>query len=172
LEWITIPPEIVEKRGLRPGDEIAIVEAVEGLLVYQTGIDERTLEWWSTRSDEDRKVVEVEARRYEGLSDAARGDLERRGPIPSRFVASAPSTSWTISIVKRWRSKLTSICHTEWIWNSRFRLNARQRKRIFPDMKKGFSYSLSAITPKTSSKVCLRESPMRSGTTRTSTRKC
>ncbi len=31
---ITIPSELVEKRGLHPGDELALVESAEGLLVY------------------------------------------------------------------------------------------------------------------------------------------
>ena len=35
---IIIPPHILERRGLRPGDELTLVEAVEGLLVY---IDEK-----------------------------------------------------------------------------------------------------------------------------------
>lgn len=69
---ITIPPEIVEKRGLRPGDELALVEAAEGLLVYQNGVDAKTFEWWTSLSDEDRRVAEAEARHYESLSDAER----------------------------------------------------------------------------------------------------
>jgi AbrB family looped-hinge helix DNA binding protein len=66
---ITIPPEIIEKRGLRPGDEIALVESAEGLLVYQGGIDEKTSVWWAHLDDEARRVAEAEARRYESLSE-------------------------------------------------------------------------------------------------------
>lgn len=39
---LTIPPHVLERRGLRPGDELALVEAAEGLLVYQSGVDERS----------------------------------------------------------------------------------------------------------------------------------
>ena len=39
---ITIPPEVIQKRGLHPGDELALVEAPEGLLVYQGGVDSKT----------------------------------------------------------------------------------------------------------------------------------
>ena len=66
---ITIPPEIIEKRGLRPGDEIALVESAEGLLVYQGGVDEKTLAWWANLDDEERRLAQVEARRYESLSE-------------------------------------------------------------------------------------------------------
>ena len=38
---IVIPPEVIQKRGLHPGDELTLVEAAEGLLVYQGGVDEK-----------------------------------------------------------------------------------------------------------------------------------
>ena len=50
---ITIPPEVIRKRGLRPGDELALVEAAEGLLVYQGGVDTQTLAWWRNLSTDD-----------------------------------------------------------------------------------------------------------------------
>jgi len=31
---IIIPSEVIQKRGLRPGDELTLVESDEGLLVY------------------------------------------------------------------------------------------------------------------------------------------
>ena len=66
---ITIPPAVLQKRGLQPGDAVALVEAAEGLLVYQGGIDPKPLAWWQTLSDEERRLAEAEARRYEALSD-------------------------------------------------------------------------------------------------------
>ena len=36
---IIIPSEVIQKRGLRPGDEITLIQSDEGLLVYQGGID-------------------------------------------------------------------------------------------------------------------------------------
>jgi AbrB family looped-hinge helix DNA binding protein len=46
---IVIPSEVIQKRGLHSGDELTLVESVEGLLVYQGGIDDKTLVWWKTR---------------------------------------------------------------------------------------------------------------------------
>jgi AbrB family looped-hinge helix DNA binding protein len=42
---IVIPSEVIQKRGLHPGDELTLVESAEGLLVYQGGVDEKTLAW-------------------------------------------------------------------------------------------------------------------------------
>ena len=69
---ITIPPEIIEKRGLRPGDELALVESAEGFLVYQGGLDDSTLEWWSRLGDKERQLATTEARRYESLTEKER----------------------------------------------------------------------------------------------------
>ncbi len=69
---ITIPPHILAKRGLRPGDELALVEAAEGLLVYQAGVDEDTSAWWHSLSGDERRIAEGEARAYEALDEAER----------------------------------------------------------------------------------------------------
>ena len=69
---ITIPPEVIQKRGLHPGDELALVEAPEGLLVYQGGVDEKTSAWWNSLDAEQRLLAEDEARRYESLSEQQR----------------------------------------------------------------------------------------------------
>jgi AbrB family looped-hinge helix DNA binding protein len=37
---IVIPPEVIQKRGLHPGDELTLIESAEGLLVYHGGVDE------------------------------------------------------------------------------------------------------------------------------------
>jgi bifunctional DNA-binding transcriptional regulator/antitoxin component of YhaV-PrlF toxin-antitoxin module len=36
---LTTPPHVLGKRGLRPGDELVLVEAAEGLLLYRHGVD-------------------------------------------------------------------------------------------------------------------------------------
>ena len=72
---LTIPPEVIEKRGLHPGDELSLEESAEGLLVYQGGVDEKTLAWWNSLDDGQRLIAETEARRYEGLSDKERGSI-------------------------------------------------------------------------------------------------
>ncbi|MGH9838011.1 MAG: AbrB/MazE/SpoVT family DNA-binding domain-containing protein [Blastocatellia bacterium] len=72
---VTIPPEILHKRGLRPGDELALVEAAEGLLVYQGGADAETMDWWNSLNEEERQLAREEARRYEALSEEERDAL-------------------------------------------------------------------------------------------------
>ncbi len=72
---ITIPPHILEKRGLRPGDELSLVEAVEGLVVYQSGVDPQTAQWANSLSDDERKLAREEASRYESMSEAERDAL-------------------------------------------------------------------------------------------------
>lgn len=72
---ITIPPEVIQKRGLHPGDELALVESAEGLLVYQGGVDEKTSAWWNSLDDGQRLLAEAEARRYESLSDKDRDSI-------------------------------------------------------------------------------------------------
>jgi bifunctional DNA-binding transcriptional regulator/antitoxin component of YhaV-PrlF toxin-antitoxin module len=76
---VTIPPEVLQKRGLQPGDAVALVEAADGLLVYQGGIDPQTLAWWQALSAEEQQHATAEARRYEALSDAERDALWNEG---------------------------------------------------------------------------------------------
>jgi bifunctional DNA-binding transcriptional regulator/antitoxin component of YhaV-PrlF toxin-antitoxin module len=72
---ITIPPEVILKRGLHPGDELSLVESAEGLLVYQGGVDEKTSAWWNSLDDGQRRLAEIEARRYESLSHTERDSI-------------------------------------------------------------------------------------------------
>ena len=72
---ITIPPEVIKKRGLHPGDELSLVESAEGLLVYQGGVDEKTSAWWNSLDQEQRLLAETKARRYESLSDGERDSI-------------------------------------------------------------------------------------------------
>jgi bifunctional DNA-binding transcriptional regulator/antitoxin component of YhaV-PrlF toxin-antitoxin module len=76
---VTIPPEVLQKRGIHPGDELALIEAAEGLLVYQGGVDPKTLVWWQALSDEEQRRAEAEARAYEQLSHAEREALWNEG---------------------------------------------------------------------------------------------
>jgi bifunctional DNA-binding transcriptional regulator/antitoxin component of YhaV-PrlF toxin-antitoxin module len=65
---IVIPSEVIHKRGLHPDDELTLVESVEGLLVYQGGIDEKTLAWWNRLDDRQRLLAQDYALRDEKLS--------------------------------------------------------------------------------------------------------
>lgn len=61
---LTIPTQVLERRGLRPGDELLLVEAAEGLLLYQFGVDSLAARWWNNLSEEERGQAQAEARRY------------------------------------------------------------------------------------------------------------
>lgn len=78
---ITIPPHVLERRGLRPGDELSLVEAADGLLVYQNRVDAQTTRWLSSLSDDERKLALEEARRYEGMSEEERDALWNEGAV-------------------------------------------------------------------------------------------
>lgn len=69
---VVIPHEVIHKRGLRPGDVLTLVEAEEGMLVYQGGTDPETLAWWNSLSEDARQQAKAEARRYEAVSEAER----------------------------------------------------------------------------------------------------
>ena len=69
---VTIPPHIVERRGLHPGDELTLVEADEGLLVSQRGTDPLTARWWAGLTEDERRQAREEAERYEGASEEER----------------------------------------------------------------------------------------------------
>lgn len=69
---IIIPPEVIQKRGLHPGDELTLVESAEGLLVYQGGVDEKTSAWWNRLDEAQRLLAEDDARCYESLSEEER----------------------------------------------------------------------------------------------------
>ena len=76
---VVIPPEVIHKRGLRPGDALMLVEAAAGFLVYQGGTDTETQAWWQSLSPEEQQQAAEEARRYEALSDAERKALWNEG---------------------------------------------------------------------------------------------
>ena len=76
---VTIPPHILERRGLHPGDELTLVEAVEGLLVYQHGVDPLTARWWDGLSEDERRQAQAEARRYQGLTEEERDRIWAEG---------------------------------------------------------------------------------------------
>lgn len=76
---VTIPPELIQKRGLRPGDELTVLETPGGLFVYPHTLDPKTLAWWSSLTEEERRLAQEEAREYEALRE------EERDAIWSEF---------------------------------------------------------------------------------------
>jgi bifunctional DNA-binding transcriptional regulator/antitoxin component of YhaV-PrlF toxin-antitoxin module len=67
-----IPPEITNTLGFGPGDSVVIVKTAEGVLIRLGGVDSKTLEWWNSLSEEDRRVAREEAQKYEALSEEER----------------------------------------------------------------------------------------------------
>lgn len=76
---VVIPPEVIHKRGLRPGDVLTLVEAEEGMLVYQGGTDPETLAWWNSLGEEAQQQARAEARRYEAASEAEQDVMWNEG---------------------------------------------------------------------------------------------
>lgn len=65
---IVIPPEIVRKWGLNPGDSVELIETTRGLFLTKKSIDPKILEWWNSLSDEE---TPEEARKLEALSEVS-----------------------------------------------------------------------------------------------------
>lgn len=82
---IAIPPEILQRRGLRAGDELELVEAAEGLLLYQGGMDAETKawadQWWDSMTEEEKCEARKEADWYESLSGEQRDALWNQFPV-------------------------------------------------------------------------------------------
>ena len=66
---LIIPAQVLAKRGLRPGDELMVVEAAEGLLIYQGGVDPLTARWWNGLSEDEQREARAEAQHYEDLCE-------------------------------------------------------------------------------------------------------
>lgn len=69
---LIIPAHILAERGLRPGDGLTLVEADEGLLIYQHGHDSLTARRGSGLSEDERRQAQLGAERYESLSEVGR----------------------------------------------------------------------------------------------------
>jgi AbrB family looped-hinge helix DNA binding protein len=76
---ITIPAQILTPRGLRPGDELTLVEVAEGLLLYQHGANSPAARWWNSLSEGERRQAQIEANSYLSLSAAARDQIWDEG---------------------------------------------------------------------------------------------
>jgi bifunctional DNA-binding transcriptional regulator/antitoxin component of YhaV-PrlF toxin-antitoxin module len=76
---VTIPSEVIRKRGVRPGDELALVESDEGLLIYHGGVDSKTMQWWNSLTEEERRQAREEARCYEAMSEQERDAIWNEG---------------------------------------------------------------------------------------------
>src|SRR5437763_16231693 len=91
---LTIPPHILEKRGLHPGDELTLVEADEGLLVYQHGLDPLTARWWKGLGEDERRQAQADAERYESLSEEERDRIWNEGAEATGADGEGSEVSW------------------------------------------------------------------------------
>ncbi len=69
---LIIPPHVLKKRGLQPGDELMLIEAAEGWLIYHRGVDPVTARWWDKLSEQERQQAQPEAQAYDNLSEEER----------------------------------------------------------------------------------------------------
>ena len=69
----TIPPDILQRRGLSPGDELCVEETTQGWIVSPNGrrdfVPAWYEKWWNGLTDEERKQASDEARWYLTLSE-------------------------------------------------------------------------------------------------------
>lgn len=76
---ITIPPEWIQERGLRPGDELKVIKTNLGWTVYSDEIDDTTLAWLHSLTAEERRQAREEARWYESLSEEEKDAMWNEG---------------------------------------------------------------------------------------------
>lgn len=75
---LVIPPEITDRFGLHPGDEVSLVQTPQSLIVCSPG-QALLEEWWNSLSDEDKAIARQEAEHYESLSEAERDAIWNEG---------------------------------------------------------------------------------------------
>jgi AbrB family looped-hinge helix DNA binding protein len=80
---VVIPPEIMRKRGFRPGDQIAVLETEEGLLVRPEHAEARAWleDWWNGLTEEEKFEARKEAEEYEALSEEERDAIWNQFPV-------------------------------------------------------------------------------------------
>lgn len=76
---LTIPPHVLKKRGLHPGDELMLIEVAEGLLIYHHGVDPAAARWLDKLSAQERQQAQAEARAYDNLSEEERDAIWNNG---------------------------------------------------------------------------------------------
>lgn len=73
---VTIPPNVLQGRGLSPGDELNVEEIDQGWIVSpntnRNHIPAWYEKWWSGLTEEERELAREEARQYWALSEKER----------------------------------------------------------------------------------------------------
>lgn len=75
---LVIPAEAVRQLGFRPGEQAALVQTHQGLLLCSAGIAAFE-EWWQTLSNEEKQEARSEAAEYESLSEAEKDAFWNQG---------------------------------------------------------------------------------------------
>lgn len=75
---IAIPPDLLRRRGLHPGDELTVLETGRGLLVCHDGLALLD-DWWESLTEEEKVEARKEATAYTALSEAERDDIWNEG---------------------------------------------------------------------------------------------
>lgn len=82
---VTLPATLIQRRGLRPGDSLELVEAAEGLLLYQKQMDPAVKawmdNWWNSLTEEEKREARQEADWYESLSEAQQDAIWNQFPV-------------------------------------------------------------------------------------------
>lgn len=98
---IVIPPEITQKHGLHPGDEISLVETANGLLVRVDDVEAWAWaqSWWKSLTDEEKREARQEAEAYEALSEEERDAVWNQ--FPESIEAGAEGDEIDLSTIQR-----------------------------------------------------------------------
>jgi bifunctional DNA-binding transcriptional regulator/antitoxin component of YhaV-PrlF toxin-antitoxin module len=98
---VTIPPEITHKYGLRPGDEVSLVETASGWLVRVEDAEAWAWaqHWWNSLTEEEKHEARKEAEWYESLSEAERDALWNQ--FPESIEEDAEGDEIDLSAIKR-----------------------------------------------------------------------
>jgi bifunctional DNA-binding transcriptional regulator/antitoxin component of YhaV-PrlF toxin-antitoxin module len=98
---IIIPPAITQKHGLRPGDELSLVETANGLLVRVDDAEAWAWaqSWWNSLTTEQQRAARQEAETYEALSEEERDAIWNQ--FPESIAADAEGDELDLSTLQR-----------------------------------------------------------------------
>ena len=80
---IVIPPKVAHKYGLRPGEEVLLVETVGGLLIRPNDAEAWAWArgWWESLTEKEKRAARDEADRYESLTEDERDAIWNQFPV-------------------------------------------------------------------------------------------
>lgn len=78
-EGRVVPPELIKKHGLRPGDQFSVEKTLNGLLLRIEDAEAYAWvrEWWDSLSEQDKREARKEAEWYESLGEKERDAIWR-----------------------------------------------------------------------------------------------